>query len=111
MNPDLDEVRWFGARLKELREEAGLTQAQLAERAGLNGYTVSRSEQGERAKQGEPGGRVKVSVTWGTVVALCKALGVTPDAFWQAPQGFGRASDPASKAQTARRSRAVPKGK
>jgi transcriptional regulator with XRE-family HTH domain len=59
----------FGARLKELRIAAGLSQPQLAERAGMNRYGVAKLEQGER----EP--------TWATVQALAKALDVNCLAF------------------------------
>jgi transcriptional regulator with XRE-family HTH domain len=63
----------FGPRLKELREQAGLTQPQLAERAGLAKAGIANLEQG------------RTSPAWATVIALCKALAVTPDAFTQAP--------------------------
>jgi transcriptional regulator with XRE-family HTH domain len=65
---------WFGDRLKELREAAGLTQTQLAERAGLTKATVSRLEQGLRK---EP--------SWQTVLALSRALGVECTAFNEEP--------------------------
>ncbi len=52
----------FGARLKQLREAAGLTQAELAERAGINRYSVAKLEQD------------LYSPTWPTVQALAKAL-------------------------------------
>lgn len=38
----------FAARLRELREAAGLTQAELADRAGLNQDTLSNWERGHR---------------------------------------------------------------
>jgi len=63
----------FGPRLKELREQAGLTQPQLAERAGLAKAGIANLEQG------------RTSPAWATVIALCKALAVTPDAFTQEP--------------------------
>ena len=63
----------FGGRLKELREQAGLTQQQLADRAGLSLRGVSQWERGVR----EPG--------WGSVLALADALGVNCLAFQQAP--------------------------
>src|SRR5262249_56607086 len=59
----------FGARLRALREAAGLTQAQLAGRAHLNEFGIANLEQGKR----EP--------AWQTVLALSKVLGITPDAF------------------------------
>ena len=59
----------FGARLKELRERAGLTQPELAEKAGMNRFGIAKLEQGAR----EP--------TWATVQALARALGVNCTAF------------------------------
>jgi len=61
----------FGSRLKELREDAGLTQEQLADRAGMHKLTVAKLEQGIR----EP--------TWATVIALTDALGVSCEALRQ----------------------------
>lgn len=67
---------WFGIQLKSLRQEAGLTQKALAERAGL------RSEMGIRdIEQG------RRNPAWETVLALCKALGCSADTFMQAPDG------------------------
>src|SRR5438309_671419 len=63
----------FGPRLRELREEAGLTQQQLAEKAGLSQRAVSHWEQGLR----EP--------AWSNEVALARALGVNLDAFLVEP--------------------------
>lgn len=37
----------FAARLRELRQEAGLTQAEAAERLGLPQQTISKWERGE----------------------------------------------------------------
>jgi transcriptional regulator with XRE-family HTH domain len=59
----------FGGRLKALREEKGLSQRELAERAGMNQFGVAKLEQGVR----EP--------TWATVQALARALGVRCTAF------------------------------
>jgi transcriptional regulator with XRE-family HTH domain len=64
---------YFGARLKELREAAGFSQKELAERAGLAQASVSNWEQNLR----EP--------SWSNVVALAAALGVRTDAFLRAP--------------------------
>jgi transcriptional regulator with XRE-family HTH domain len=63
----------FGMRLKELREQAGLTQPQLAEQAKLSKAGIADLEQGRR----EP--------SWATVQALCAALGVSCEAFNQEP--------------------------
>jgi transcriptional regulator with XRE-family HTH domain len=54
----------FAARLREQRTAAGLTQAELAERAGMHLHGVTKLEQGDR----EP--------SWVTVQALARALGV-----------------------------------
>jgi transcriptional regulator with XRE-family HTH domain len=59
----------FATRLRALRERAGLTQAQLAERAGMHLHGITKLEQGDR----EP--------AWATVMALADALGVTCEAF------------------------------
>src|SRR5260370_17363065 len=61
----------FATRLRQLREGAGLTQAQLAEQAGLHLHGLTKLEQGDR----EPG--------WSTVLALAEALGVECTAFIQ----------------------------
>jgi transcriptional regulator with XRE-family HTH domain len=66
-------AEWFAGRLRELREAAGLTQQQLAERAGMAWRTVTHLEGGDRKP------------TWETVVALCVALGVGSDEFLKPP--------------------------
>jgi transcriptional regulator with XRE-family HTH domain len=63
----------FATRLRQLRESAGLTQVQLAERAGLHLHGVTKLEQGER----EP--------AWSTVLTLAEALGVNCLAFVDNP--------------------------
>ena len=59
----------FNDRLRELRDKAGLTQVQLAERAGIPIGSVRAHEQGQRIP------------SWGSVVALARALGVDCTAF------------------------------
>jgi transcriptional regulator with XRE-family HTH domain len=59
----------FAGRLKALRSDAGLTQARLAELAGLHPLAIAKLERGER----EP--------TWATVLAIAKALNVSVSAF------------------------------
>src|SRR4051794_11225664 len=93
----------FGLRLKELREQAGLTQVQLAERATLSKAGIAHLEQGER----EP--------TWSTVQALCSALGVSSEAFHQEPAerpatGRGRPAKQATR-QTKEPSTKRPRGR
>jgi DNA-binding XRE family transcriptional regulator len=59
----------FAIRLKALREEAGLTQAQLAEKAGLSSQAIAALEQGTRGP------------TWETVRRLAIALGIGEEEF------------------------------
>jgi transcriptional regulator with XRE-family HTH domain len=66
-------AEWFAGRLRELRGEAGLTQEQLAEKAGVKRDAVARWERGTR----EP--------SWSNVVALADALGVSTEAFRHEP--------------------------
>jgi transcriptional regulator with XRE-family HTH domain len=70
------EADWFKDRLVELRLAAGLSRKELATRAGLQSEAGIRDlEQGRRRP------------SWDTVVALCKALSVSCDAFLQQPTG------------------------
>ena len=78
-------VTGFGARLRELRTTAGLTQAELAERSGLHLHGVTKLEQGDR----EP--------SWVTVQALAKALGVDCIAFQTDDQPEAAAPPPPAK--------------
>ena len=65
---------WFAGRLRELREQAGLSRQQLADRAGMKSEAGIRNlEQGIRRP------------SWDTVLALCQALGVSCDAFTRPP--------------------------
>jgi transcriptional regulator with XRE-family HTH domain len=59
----------FGGRLRSLREQATLSQRELAELAGCNQFTVAKLERGLQ----EP--------AWPLVLALAKALDVTCEAF------------------------------
>lgn len=59
----------FGPRLRELRSQSGLTQAELATKAGIRQASITDYERG------------KTDATWTMVVRLAHALGVTPDAF------------------------------
>jgi len=74
----------FGARLRQLREAAGLTQEGLAEQAGMHRFGIAKLERGER----EP--------AWATVQSLAKALGVNCLAF----QDDGETVHPAEPART-----------
>lgn len=64
----------FGARLRELREGAGLTQQELAEKAGMARIGIAQLE----------GGRRKPA--WQSVLALTKALGATCEEFMVRPE-------------------------
>lgn len=59
----------FAARLRQLREEAGISQYELARRSGLTNQSISLLEKGDR----EP--------TWDTVRKLARGLGVSVAAF------------------------------
>src|SRR5437763_12109416 len=65
----------FAGRLRELREGIGLTQAQLAERAGLHISAITRFEQGLR----EP--------SLATAAELATALNVKVDDLLKPPRG------------------------
>ncbi len=45
----MDTREKIGRKVRELRDERGLTQRQLAERAGVSPMTVSRTERGNHA--------------------------------------------------------------
>ena len=62
----------FSQRLRTLREGAGLSQQDLADRAGLNRFAVAKLEQGIR----EP--------AWETALALARALDVPLTSFVEA---------------------------
>ena len=59
----------FKDLLRELREKAGFTQVQLAEKAGMPLGTLRNHEQGQRLP------------SWPTIVKLARALGVATDVF------------------------------
>src|SRR5918998_6598638 len=78
----------FGVRLRRLREGAGLTQEELASRAGLSARAISSLERGER-KHPHPH----------TVRSLADALGLADDeraALLAAVPGRGAAQAPAT---------------
>lgn len=61
----------FGERLKRRRVALGLTLAALSEAVGIHLQSLAKIESGDRAHP-----------RWDTVVALCRALNVTPDYFF-----------------------------
>jgi transcriptional regulator with XRE-family HTH domain len=69
----MNAASWFGRRLKELRDETGLSQKELATRAGVGQRSVSNWEQGLK----QP--------TWPNVIALAEALQVSILAFLKEP--------------------------
>lgn len=69
----------FAAALRAERQRAGLTQAQLAERAGVPVGTLAKAEQGER----------QVSV--GLAASLAQALGLPLDQMVTHPEPVTKA--------------------
>ena len=67
-------VECFARRLRELREQAGLSQEDLASKIGVHRVALARWEGGKR----EP--------AWSKVAALADALGVTCEAFREGRQ-------------------------
>lgn len=63
----------FAGRLKALRADAGLSQAELARMAGLGLGTVTKLEQGLQGP------------SWAAVLALADVLGVSLDDFRPRP--------------------------
>ncbi len=85
----------FGGRLRGLREAAGLSQEELAERAGLSSHAVSALERGTRTRPYPH-----------TIRALADALGADGDAraalIAAVPSRRRSARKPADAAETAR---------
>ena len=75
----------FKDLLRRLREEAGLTQQQLAEKSGLPIGSLRNHEQGQRAP------------SWPAVVKLARALGVSTDVFADCDEVNETADEPAPK--------------
>lgn len=73
----MESWEWFAGRLKELREAAGMTQGELANKAGLTLDGLGQLERGRR----QP--------SWETVCRLADALGVSTEAFRAEPSAEG----------------------
>ncbi|HEY1191893.1 MAG TPA: helix-turn-helix transcriptional regulator [Gemmata sp.] len=65
---------WFGPRLRELRDKAGLTQAALAKAIGMSQARIAEYE-----------GPKAFRPSWETVLRLCFALDIEPQAFMREP--------------------------
>lgn len=68
-----DPKRIFGSNLRQLRVASGLSQEELANRAGLHRTYISSVERGHR------------NVTIESIFALAEALGVAPEVLLQVP--------------------------
>jgi transcriptional regulator with XRE-family HTH domain len=65
----------FGKALQRVRVEQGLTQKEVAEKAGIHPNTVARLERG------------KMEPSWQLVLAISKALRVTCEVFSNTERG------------------------
>lgn len=74
--------KFFGPRLKELRELKGLTQDALAEEVGMSQDSISALEGGRR------------NPSWRVALELCRALSVDPTAFLQPPTPHPKKTGP-----------------
>lgn len=97
----------IASRLKQLREAAGLSQHELAARAGLQTAHVAKLEQG-----------VMTDPRWSTIRGLCRALGVLPHQLDDEPiealpglPGGGDAPSPAHPEKPRGRPRGRPRKK
>jgi transcriptional regulator with XRE-family HTH domain len=92
----VDKADHFAGKLKELREAAGLSQQQLADKAGISLGAVRHFEQGLRGP------------AWKNVLALAAALGVSCEDFTALPAATDKAprgrpkKDPAPAAKPKR---------
>ncbi|CEP67838.1 Cro/C1-type helix-turn-helix domain [Moorella glycerini] len=71
----------FGARIKQLRETAGLSQNELARRAGIAQSSLSYLETGAKSPNVE------------TLLHICKALGITVSEFLGENEGQSLPAD------------------
>jgi transcriptional regulator with XRE-family HTH domain len=82
----------LGTRLKSFREAAGMTQQQLAVKAGLSISVVSQIEQGQ-----------KVDPRVSTAVALARALGLSVDELLSPRTGEATPADRPAAEKSAKR--------
>mgnify|MGYP002799392730 CR=1 FL=1 len=75
-----------GGRIREKREAAGLTQEQLAERAGISGNAISRCETAEN--------EMRIS----TLFKIADGLGISPDELM--PERFAENDETAEDFET-----------
>jgi transcriptional regulator with XRE-family HTH domain len=87
----------FGARLRELREAAGLSRSALGEKCGLTLDGIAQLESGRRRPM------------WESVLALAKALGVTCEAFQRPPGASQEKAAPRPPAKAAGSAARTPK--
>jgi transcriptional regulator with XRE-family HTH domain len=76
-------VKGFAAKLRDLRQAAGLNQVELADRVGVTKQSIGRLESGDSGP------------SWEMVMKLAAALGVSCEAFVDEP--------PAAKKKPARK--------
>jgi transcriptional regulator with XRE-family HTH domain len=77
---DRERVRSFGRHVRDLRERAGLSQEELADRAGLHRSEVGFLERGER--------EFGVSVVW----RIANGLGVRPGELVEGTPAIGKSA-------------------
>src|SRR4051794_35417525 len=75
-------------KLRQLREGAGLTQEKLAERSGINLWTIRGYEQGRR----EP--------NWKGIICLASGLGVAVETFADCEEASEQAPRPRGRPRT-----------
>ena len=74
-----------GTLIKEARTKAGMTQAELAKKAGCTASDISKAERGEK------------ELTQDQLKAIAKATGVTQKSLLDAAKGAGSSSSSSSK--------------
>ena len=80
-----EEASVLGHGLRRERRHAGMTQAQLAERAGIDRATISQIENG------------RVHPRSDTLLRLAKVLGINPSEFWSVRDSVSADSQPTDR--------------